>query len=234
MISEFTRPMSEAERSLLERMATPTVHTTWGRTLKRVGVWFLVMLLCFGLVALAIKVPEPVGTILMIVPNVGVMICLGVMVLIVMDHLGNARHERRWRATALPQLQQAISDRRVSVRRVQPLAVIEIWQFEDEGDGYIFDVGDEKLLYIKGQWTERADGSPWPNTDFEIVRTERDRILLNLVCHGDKLEPVRSIDSTELLEYDWIDRDEVIEGELHTFANSLLDSEKSPTQHPLD
>jgi hypothetical protein len=138
-----------------------------------------------------------------------------------------------WRKEELPKLDRALRDDTAWVRRVQPNAVIEIWQYEDEGDGYIFDVGNGKLLYLKGQWIEiDSETSPWPNTDFEIIKTTRDRLPLDIICHGEKLEPLRGIASSDHVNYDWEDHDELFDGELNAYADSLVDELKG--NYPLE
>jgi hypothetical protein len=158
------------------------------------------------------------------VTSIAIVVCLAVLVLLVIDHRQDARFERLWRRDELPKLERALRDNTAWVRRVQPNQVIEIWQYEDEGDGYIFDVGNGKLLYLKGQWTEFDDeNAPWPNTDFEIIRTSRDHLFLDIICLGQKLEPIRAIASSELIKHDWEEHDELFDGDLNAYADSLVD-----------
>lgn len=233
MIREFTRRMQANERrQFAQAVKRPSEATLW-RTLRRIGFWLLIFILCLGLSTLLLALPDPARSILMAVPSIGMVVCLGVIVLLIVDHRHEAQVERTWRREELPKFEHALRDDLVSVRRVQSSAVIEIWQFEDEGGSYIFDVGSGKLLYLKGQWTElRDDEAPWPNTDFEIARTARDRLFVDIVCYGEKLEPVRTIDPSEISDYDpWEECDELIEGELHAFADSLM---RGKRPHPLN
>ncbi|HEV7591346.1 MAG TPA: hypothetical protein VGO40_24750, partial [Longimicrobium sp.] len=48
-------------------------------------------------------------------------------------------------------LTRALEDGRVTVKRVSAVAVIEIEPLEDEGTGYVFDLGDGRVLFLKGQ-----------------------------------------------------------------------------------
>jgi hypothetical protein len=233
MIREFTRRMQANERRQLEQAAKRPSDATLWRTVRRIGFWLLIIVLCVGLSALLLLLPDPARSVLLVVPSIGMVVCLGVIVLLIVDHWHNAQVERTWRREVLPRFERALHDDLVLVRRVQSSAVIEIWQFEDEGDSYVFDVGSGKLLYLKGQWTElRDDEGPWPNTDFEIVRTARDHLFVDIVVYGEKLEPIRSIDHSEIADYDaWEERDAIIVGKLDEFADSLI---RGKRPHPLD
>jgi hypothetical protein len=64
---------------------------------------------------------------------------------------------------------------------------------------------------------------PWPNTQFEIVRTVVGNHLVGVFCQGEKLEPRRVIAMEECQDdIVWADREELVDGDLEQFANSTL------------
>jgi hypothetical protein len=150
MIREFARRLTPAERRKLEQQAAGPRQVSVRRTLKRFWNCCVVFMLCLGLSALSVLLPDPA-----------------------------------------------------------------------------------RSMYLKGQWIEiDSETSPWPNTDFEIIKTTRDRLPLDIICHGEKLEPLRGIASSDHVNYDWEDHDELFDGELNAYADSLVDELKG--NYPLE
>jgi hypothetical protein len=104
-------------------------------------------------------------------------------------HFAEAHRERR-RA----ELEKILQNGMARVKRVKAVSVVELAAFEDEGPGYVFDLGDGRVLFVKGQdFASPDDDGPWPNTEFEIVRAAADGTMLGLRCHGALLRPMRVI-----------------------------------------
>ena len=103
-------------------------------------------------------------------------------------------------------------------------AVIELEEFVDEGGGYIFDIGDGQVLFLKGQqYFPVNDEMPWPNTSFEIVRTNPGNRWVGIFCYGGELPPIRTIETSECNEdVVWAEHEEIADGDLESFAKSLL------------
>jgi len=64
---------------------------------------------------------------------------------------------------------------------------------EDFGMGYYFDLGD-KTLFLQAQHLDVLNHSKkFPNTDFEIIRTKRHKILIDYKIKGEYLKPVKML-----------------------------------------
>ena len=133
---------------------------------------------------------------------------------------GDAHTARRHRDLA-----RVLEDGRVTVKRVRPVAVVELEPMEDEGSGYLFDLGDGRVLFLKGSDYRPLsdDDPPWPNADFEIVRAALDDTFLDLRCHGDPLPPIRVIPGDECdPETAWAEREEVLDMTLEEAVKTVL------------
>ena len=78
----------------------------------------------------------------------------------------------------------------MEVLRCRPMAVIHIQQYEDEGDHYIFDVGENTLFFFGGQ--DYPPSKSFPNTECELVRTEGGAVF-RMNRSGEKLKCARRI-----------------------------------------
>lgn len=111
------------------------------------------------------------------------------------------------------ELAAMLEDGRVTVKRVRAVAVVQIDLIEDEGYGYVYDLGDGRVLFLKGQDYPSPDDEegPWPNTDFEIVRAATDGTVLDIHCHGTLLPPLRVVPGDDLdPQKGWDEREEVL------------------------
>jgi hypothetical protein len=145
---------------------------------------------------------------------------------------GRARREQfreqfidRYTAQRQGELAAMLQDGRVTVKRVRAVAVVQIEPIEDEGTGYVFDLGDGRVLFLKGQDYDmaRADDASWPNTDFEIVRAVTDGTMLDLHCHGAPLPPLRVVSGDDVdPQKGWDERDEVLEMSMDDAVRTIL------------
>lgn len=119
---------------------------------------------------------------------------------------------------------RVLEDGRVTVTRVRAAAVVRIEALEDEGDGYVFDVGDGRVLFIKGPDYFPSDGEmPWPNTEFEIVRAAANGRLLDVHCHGEALRPLRVVSRDDVdPQKGWDERQEVLEMSVDDAVRTIL------------
>jgi hypothetical protein len=123
------------------------------------------------------------------------------------------------------ELARVLEDGRVTVKRVPAVAVVELEPMEDEGSGYLFDLGDGRVLFLKGQeyMPTGDDDPPWPNTEFEIVRATLDNTFIDLHCHGDALPPLRVIPGDDCdPESAWHEREEVLDITLDEAVKTVL------------
>lgn len=142
----------------------------------------------------------------------------------------NARHRRNhaiWTTQRGGELARVLEDGRAVVTRVRAAAVVQIEPWEDEGTGYLFDLGDGRVLSMKGDDYfvdgEDQDEARWPNTDFEVVRAAADRRILGMHLHGEALPPVRIIQNGEYDAERWSNLTEgVLEMSLDDAVRSIL------------
>ena len=100
-----------------------------------------------------------------------------------------------------PLIESALREGLVSSKKVSASSVIVIEEFEDEGSGYLFDVGNTQTLLLKGQtYYPIVDDNPWPNSDFEIVRTTDGKYELGLFCTGHELKPDRTFQTEDCID----------------------------------
>jgi hypothetical protein len=231
MIKELTRRMNEAERSLLTEWVTDVQpFITFRDTVKWSIVWSG-GLLCCGLLAACMFLFDlsPVGGAIVgaIVGGplaiIGV-ICLYVLIRMWSGYIHWSAIHRSFIRNDLPELKQALLTGMVTVKKICAKAVIELEEFEDEGGGYIFDIGDGQVLFLKGQqYFPVNDEMPWPNTRFEIVRTNPGNRWVGIFCYGGELPPLRTIQTSECNEdVVWAEHEEIADGDLESFAKSLL------------
>lgn len=225
MIQEFVREMTADERSSLRRAARPQpagalrymvrAMDAEAKWLGGVGAFVLV-----GALATAGRVSGGVTAALVGGGLFG-------LYQLSAGALGQVRmRKRRMRdePRRLQELARVLEDGRVAVKRVRAVAVVQMQPIEDEGYGYVFDLGDGRVLFLKGQDYDVADDdAPWPNTEFEIVRTVADGTMLGLRCHGPALPPLRVIPGGDLdPRKGWDEREEVLHMGLDEAVRTVL------------
>jgi hypothetical protein len=199
MIQEFVREMSAEERAPLRAAMQPPAPRpqpfVTGEGWLMAAAWLLVP------VVLWLRGERSVAG------YVGVLV-LGVGIAgyhLVSVARANARRRRNhvsWTTQRAGELTRVLEDGRAVVTRVRAAAVVQIEPWEDEGTGYLFDLGDGRVLVMKGDdyfVDEDEDEARWPNTDFEVVRAAADLRILDIHLHGAALRPVR------VLQYDEYD-----------------------------
>jgi hypothetical protein len=226
VIEELTRKMNDAERTLLTQWARDTTHFVTVRgTLKWFFVWCLALASC-GLVISAMIAFEINPIVLGIFGGplaLIAIICLYAIIQLWSSHFHWSDVQKKFQRHDVPEIERALEDGLVTVKKVSAKAVIEILEFEDEGAGYIFDLGDDRVLFLKGQRFFPVDaGMVWPNSKFELVRTRIGARWVGIFCHGAELLPVRTIDAADLREeYIWSEREEVVQADLQSFASRI-------------
>jgi hypothetical protein len=222
VIQEFVREMNAEERASLQSAMRPQPAGTWQSDRSRetwglAAVWIITLVVIVG----------TGGT------NIGgfvVAAAAGAAFIgyrLAADAASRARR-REFReahtARMSSELSRALEDGRVMVKRVRAVAVVEIEPLEDEGTGYVFDLGDGRVLFLKGDdYVPAEEGAPWPNTDFEIVRTADGGLILDLHCHGTALRPLRVIPRDDVdPEKGWDEREEVLEMSVDEAVRTVL------------
>lgn len=227
MIEELTRPMNEAERAWLTECITDIQpFITFRDTLKSFIVWSGGLVGC-GLLAAGIFLAELnalVGGLLLGPLGIVAIICLYAVIQMWSSYFNWSAVHRNFVRLDVPEIERALLDGMVAVRNIHATAVIELVEFEDEGGGFIFDLGNGQVLFLKGQqYFPVKDEMQWPNSDFEIVRTVHGNRWVGIFCYGSGLNPIRTIETTDCKEeIAWAEREEVVESDLETFASSLM------------
>jgi hypothetical protein len=149
-------------------------------------------------------------------------VCTYIMIASIQSHVHWSRLGREHHRRDAPEIQAALRDATVNVLAVRATAVATIEPFEDEGDGFIFDVGDGQVLFLKGQDYQPADDTiPWPNTEFEIVRSTVGNRWIGLFCGGAPLTPAIVLQSSDCNEDVWGPHEDVIDASLEEFVRSI-------------
>lgn len=147
----------------------------------------------------------------------------------------------RWRGYAKqfhrnvnPKVRDALAAGLVEVKRVEVKEAIEIEEFEDEGSGWIFDIGEGQCLVLKGQSYFPDDKqSAWPNTSFEIVRTAKHGLWVGIFCFGNALKPLQTVPTSEFPEeFIWGEMESVQQGSLLEVLNNLRTGGAGNTANP--
>lgn len=222
MFTEYFRELTTREKSILHWQLEPRNPVSIWSTLRWVFSSFGVITFVIASIGWMIVrdvhpiVIGPVGGVL----GVAGLVALYLLIASIRGHLHWSRQEKRHQREHAPTIRLAIQDGMALVKAFEASRVVELEEFEDEGVGYIFDVGEGQLLFLKGQeYRSAEDGKPWPNSKFEIVRTRLGQHWVGLFCAGEALTPIESLKSSDLTE-DALSR--VREEVVHSDIESLL------------
>jgi len=222
MIEEFVREMSAEERASLQRAMRPRPagvrHSDDARE-----TWVLVVVWILVLVVIALAGGRSVAGFVAALAAGGVLVGHR----LVKAAVKKARRRKffeRYDAHRSREIARVLEDGRVTVRRVHAVAVVEIEPLEDEGTGYVFDLGDGRVLFFKADFfLVDGDEPPWPNTDFEIVRAAANGELLDVRCHGTALPPLRVVHHDDVdPEKGWDAREEVLQVSVDEAVRTVL------------
>lgn len=214
MISENIRVLTDTERRCLQEWLTSPSSVTVAGTAKWALIWFVLLLflgtLAAGLVAIG---PNPVlggigGGILFS----AAVVCLYGLIAVITSFVHWRRVHRDFAEETAPAICKILEDGYVSSKEVTASEVFEIEEYEDEGPGYIFDVGGGMSLLLKGQKYEpEEDEMPWPASTFSLVRSVDGTLWVGLFSTGQTLSPSRRIkmeDCTDM--FSWSEHEEVL------------------------
>lgn len=226
MIQEFVREMNAEERAWVQRAMRPQPAGT-RQSIITPEVWGLAVVWALTLVIIALTGGRNIGG-FVFATAVGAGI-VGYKLVAEARARARADAERRKNLEAFETrrsnaLARVLEDGRVTVKRVHAVAVVEIEPIEDEGYGYVFDLGDGRVLFIKGDhFFPEDEEAAWPNTDFEIVRAAADGRILDVHCHGTELPPLRVIPGHAVdAQKGWDEREEVLHMSMDEVVRSVL------------
>ena len=231
MYSEYQRQLTEDEKMSLAQQANASSLVNVRATLFWLFVFTLVLAICVGAMAILISLSPTWGPILAACPGVIGFGCVLCIVMFLQGHLDHARFHRQFKVETRPQLLKAIEADSAIVREFKATRCIKLVPFEDEGAGFIYDIGDGSLVFLKGQAYEHDEedqSNPWPNDHFSIVHTGCRKFLIDIELHGKCLEPIEEFDLGDCLDdIIWSVREDVLAGDLFEFTRSLLDAKKA-------
>jgi len=222
MIQEFVREMNAEERAWLQRGIEPSPVTRRMKSGHSRETWVFAAVWVVTLAVIASMGGANKGG-LAIAAAVGVIV-LGYRLAFPSGRKApNRAFADAHQARNAAELTRARDDGRVTVKRVSAVAVVEIEPLEDEGTGYVFDLGDGRVLFLKGQHYVPDDDDPWPNTGFEIVRTVVEDRFMSLTCHGTALSPLRVVPGDDVdPQKGWGEREEVLRMSMDEAVRTVL------------
>ncbi|HEY0152592.1 MAG TPA: hypothetical protein VGB92_11385 [Longimicrobium sp.] len=222
MIEVHVRPMNAAERADLELAMRPPGPRR-RQPLPASEAWGPVLVAVLTLAVIALAGGNKGG---LVIAGAAVVLVAGYqLVAAAVRNKRNREYVDAYIAKRHRKLARVLEDGRVTVKRVRAVAVVELQPMEDEGAGYLFALGDGRVLFLKGQDYEPTDDDdpPWPNTDFEIVRAALDDTFIGLHCHGDALPPLRLIPGDDCdPQSAWHEREELLDMTLDEAVKTVL------------
>jgi hypothetical protein len=216
--------MTDRERRVLERSIDVASQSESGkRSLGWAASWFAGFVLFTSVGVFTVARPRGILSVLGAFAIVLGLVFFLLCVLVLRGYFSWRRFWRRWRSEQEPGIRRALEDGRVMSRRFTATSVIELEEWEDEGPGYLFQVADGKVLFLKGQpYATAEDDTAWPNSDFELVRTLQGNRWVGIFCHGESLTPLRVIAQDQLRDdVIWSEREDVVEGSVESVAASI-------------
>ena len=225
MVRRETRQMNEREAAVLQAAAGWAPDVTLRGTVKWLAIW-TACLIALGVMAYGLSLwtaPPIVVDLLGTVLGAAGILSLFLIFTLIRGYIHWSRVGREFRQTDVPAIQAALRDATVQVTSVRATAVATIEQFEDEGDGFIFDVGNGQLLVLKGQrYWPVAETMPWPNSEFEIVRSTVGNRWIGIFCSGNLLKPITTLRSSDCKDgVIWSDREDVVNVSMEEFVRSI-------------
>ncbi|HBC64385.1 MAG TPA: hypothetical protein DC058_24620 [Planctomycetaceae bacterium] len=208
MLELLERPLSERELQALSRQLEITpLMTSIGSSVRWLTLATGIMGICvFLFVRGLFRQDGPTGVWIIVVPvvvPVGI-IAFYVVCTIVIGHVHWSRFARQFAMNNASAIRAAIDNGLACVCRVRSDSVVVVQEDEDGGSAYIFDLGDGSSLYLRGQeYFPDLESSPWPARQFEIVRTQVDRLLVGVFAGSEPAADIREVRMSEMPESFW-------------------------------
>jgi hypothetical protein len=210
--------MADAGRRVLQSALAQDAPVTLRGTMMWVLIWTALLASVPFAIAAMVSLDPPIW---MAVPLFGIVGSAGIIALyaviaLVQSYFHWRGVHARFQRDDAPELREALQDGCVRATRVEAAAVVAIEEFEDEGAGFLLDVGDNRVLFLKGQeYWPIDDSMPWPNSRFDIVRTIHGNRWVGIFCDGRPLAPVDVMRPGECAEdLVWSHREEMLAGTL--------------------
>src|SRR5262245_44751321 len=198
MLQKLQRPLTENERRRLSLPldGVPRIVTLSG-TLRWFALWAGILAACIFLFAKGLSRLEGPSILWMVI--MPVVFIVGIFsfyfaYLVVSGHLHWSGYARRFARDDAPKIRAALEDGRATVCSVMSDRAVVIEEFEGEGSAYIYDLGDDTSLYLRGQeYYPEDEDAPWPARQFDIVRTRLHGRLVGIFAGREPLVQVRTV-----------------------------------------
>ena len=214
---DHTPELSGSERRCLQDRLDAQCPVTARDTVKWSLIWLggllLLALLAAGLIAL--RPGAILGGIAGGVLFVAGIICLYAFIMVVSGFFRWRKTYRQFAKDTIPTVRRVLQEGRCQSRDVTASEVYEIEEFEDEGPGYIFALGEGKSLLLKGQkYAPEEDKMPWPAGTFSLVRSTDGGLWIGLFSSARCCCRRRRFQMQECKEeFVWSEREDVLDGQ---------------------
>jgi hypothetical protein len=233
MYRESIRDMNERERQELVESLQCASPVSARQTLKWAGLWFGAMVVLaivgaglFGLIVIG-SFPILAG-LLEGVAILAWIVSLFGFIAVVSGHFRWRWYARKFHRDDAPRIRAALEHGKVLSKQVAARSVVVIEEYEDEGNGYIFDLGEGRSLLLKGQQYFPIDHKmPWPASRLEIVRSADAGIWIGIFSSGESLTPCRTLKTEDCNDdFIWAEMEEVVQGEPDDVLAKILKASK--------
>lgn len=225
MIKKYIRQLNNSEKKIIKEKLDKNEKDS-NKLSSQFRLLAVITLLLLGVFILALFFPNrdwiAIKVALTIIAPI---LIIGILGLFFPSYLHWKKYHENFKLNIKPKCVKALEENRVDVKKVESHSVYFIEQFEDEGNGYVFDIGGNRCLFLKGQDYEFAqNNNKWPNSSFEIVRIPSTREILGIFAYSDKLKPQKIFKSSEYAneEYLWGSFEEVVNQPANEFIRTIL------------
>lgn len=99
-------------------------------------------------------------------------------------------------------LKKEIENGVLEIIRIKSDKVVKRKDPEDFGNGYYFEIDKDKVIFLQGQHLDiLSHERKFPNTDFEIIRTKNNKILIDYKTNGELIKPIRTLKAFSKEQY---------------------------------
>lgn len=211
-LSPFRRPLTPAERRLLQRKIGSLLAQGRRASGAYLPVTAGVVLVLWVWTLVASDAPALAVTAFWLVVGAALTFWVG----------RDMRHHTHEMTAVAGGLQSALRRNEADVYDIRANAFVEFEEIEDEGACYAFALEGDRLAFVSGQ--EFYPGARFPSLDFSLVYVldEQGRAVDMVIdTRGDKARPVRTMSSAVKRTVDMPDHLEVLQGPLDGLGDLL-------------
>ena len=187
MIKKYTRQLNDKEKNILFK-ELKTIYDRINSFNKSTSIALLIIFI-IGLPLAIIQIKNGLGLAILS------FVVFGVFLLI---PLWSRKEEKNKEQKIAKNINKTLDNNSIEILHCQSSNMYKLKEYEDEGSHYLFQVEDNKILFIGGQ--EFYENKSFPNTDFEIATAYGEGSLPTLLekyYYGEKLKPLKIIAGKE-------------------------------------